>query len=707
MKNLKPIAALLAVLIIFSACSPTKNPFHEATHPESASESPGIETVGSVLPVESATEPILESATESVSAETEPIPTVTAPPEGTPGVFFVHSFEELTALTNLPEFLTYDGRPVLCITDSFPLSFPVTIPRDADLIYLPAECSGEFPLTIRCDSGIPSLTISIGTELLMESGLLSIDAPSADLTIVGDTLPSDSAVSLYCNVASYNGMPVLGEYGGAGQERLASVSLWNSSVGQSCTDATLTLHGNLAVIGVPLLLHETDVKNARVTFTTDSGRVLTTQTMDLTALTSFTVTDPDGGARTYVVTSERLSYDLPVMEIHTDGGAPIEEKNQYLFATLTIDGTAYPMQIRGRGNASWTYFPKKSYRIKLNESELLLGLPENRDWVLTSNYADKTMLRNCVAHTMAASLSGLAYTSTHIPVKLYLNGTYIGVYTFADKIEEGNGRLDLGEPIVTESGVLDVGFLVEIGWDFDEENVYNQDYFDTDVVLRIFVKEPSVPVANTPEFLSLKSCILNMENAIINDSGWEDWIDVDSWVDWFIMNEITFNTESSFYRSCYLWKEAGGKVHLGPVWDFDMAFGNHYGDLPEYDGWCTTESTYQYLSKNWMNYLMQYKSFTDRLVARWNEVKDDLLAVGLEAVDRYSAMLDGSQQQNFEVWRIMNVGIGMGSVNPYFYDTYEKQVQYVRDFIRTRWQYIDQRLNSDEYRHGDGMEETE
>ena len=214
-------------------------------------------------------------------------------------------------------------------------------------------------------------------------------------------------------------------------------------------------------------------------------------------------------------------------------------------------------------------------------------------------------------------------------------------------------------------------------------------------MFRIFIKEPEIPKANTPELLFIKRYILEMENAIVNDDGWENYIDVDSWVDWFIIHEMTFNMESAFYRSCYLWRAAGDKLKLGPVWDFDMAFGNHYGDLPGYNGWCTTESTYTYISENWMNYLMSYPAFTDRLKARWNEVKDDLLVTSLSAVDTYSAMLEGSQQQNFTVWNIMNIGVGASSVNPTIYNTYEKQVQYLRDFLNTRWHYMDTRLNGE------------
>ena len=386
---------------------------------------------------------------------------------------------------------------------------------------------------------------------------------------------------------------------------------------------------------------------------------------------------------------------VPIMEIHTDSGEDIVEKNTYIHGTLTIDGVSYAMQVRGRGNASWNQFPKKAYRIKLDDGASLFGLPQNRDFVLASNYADKSLIRNCVAHAMAASLDGLEYTPTHIPVNLYINGTYMGVYTFADKIEDGNGRLALGEKTIAQKGEADIGFLLEIGWDYDGENVYNRDYFDAQTVLRIYVKEPKIKEKNSPEFRYIKKYILDMEKAVINNDGWEEYIDVDSWIDWLIINELTFNTESSFYRSCYLWKPEGGKLKLGPVWDFDMAFGNHKGDIRGYDGWCTTEATYSYVSKNWMSYLMQSPEFYDRFKARWNEVKHDLLDTALAAVDSYSALLDGHQQENFLLWDIMDKSVGLGAVDPKVYNTYDGQVQYLRDFINTRWNYIDKRLNSD------------
>lgn len=419
-----------------------------------------------------------------------------------------------------------------------------------------------------------------------------------------------------------------------------------------------------------------------------------------TAVAETAVTTVDTAAETTIAQTiapvePSFAYEVATLNINTDGGVAITSKEEYVHGVLTLGEKTYAMKIRGRGNASWNQFPKKSYRIKLDEGASLFGMPQNRDFVLSSNYADKTLIRNCVAHNVAKSLSGLAYTPTHIPVDLYINGEYLGVYTFADKIEDGSGRLSLGETVLSDTGEADIGFLLEIGWDYDSENVYNRDYFDTNVLYRIYVKEPEITKVNSPEFRYVKKYVLDTEKAITSDSGWENYIDVDSFIDWLIVNEFTFNTESSFYRSCYLWKAEGGKLCLGPVWDFDMAFGNHKGDIKNYDGWCTTEATYSYVSENWISYLMRYDSFTDRFKARWNEVKHTLLQEALATVDGYSAALDGYQQRNFEKWDIMDKQIGLGNVNPKEYNTYDGQVEYLRNFINTRWNYIDSRINSE------------
>lgn len=611
------------------------------------------------------------------------------PARGQEGAFFVNSEEELEALSKDAAFLEYPARPALCVDTEFSFKGDVVIPRACDVYYTAASSEAwEGNLSFCFEEQTEWHLYSLLCKELLESGKITVDAPKADLFAEGGERLDFATLDLYLNAATLNGTPLPDTWGGDGRVRLSGATLTLSD-GRAVEGVTLTLRANAAEVGIPLHLSDRDLSGATLGFVSETGERLLSPAGDLKEGFSYRVEDGAGGSRTYFVTTTRLSYGVPVVEIHTDNAAPIVEKNTYLPATLVIDGTAYRMQVRGRGNASWNQFPKKSYRLKLDKGASLFSLAENRDWVLSCNYADKTLIRNCVAHTLAASMSGLDYTPTHILVNLYLNGVYQGVYTFADKIEDGEGRLDLGKP--TQN---DMGFLIEIGWDFDEENVYNRDYFDTDIILRLFVKEPEIEKPNTREFLFVKNYILQTERAIVQNRDWEEYIDVDSFVDWFLINELTFNTESSFYRSCYMYKETGGKLKLGPVWDFDMAFGNHLGDLYGYNGFCTTESTYHYITENWMDYLLEYDAFFSRVKARWNEVKDTLLQTGMSAVDAYSGKIMECQKENFLVWDILSKRVGVSSVDPERYNTYELQVEYLRDFINTRWKYLDTRLNA-------------
>ena len=485
---------------------------------------------------------------------------------------------------------------------------------------------------------------------------------------------------------------------GDGHARVSDVKLISPETGEPyegcCCSVT---DDNIITLGYPLLASDAALSSAKLMIESDGEPVQ--RVYDLRSPCYITLLDSEGGRSTYLIRAERIKHSIPIMQIYTDGAAPIVSKNEYVHSTLIIDGVEYQMKIKGRGNASWNTFPKKSYRIKLDEGAPLFGLAKNRDFTLTSNYADKSLIRNSVAHTIASTFDGLDFTSVHIPVDLYLNGEYLGVYTFSDKIEEGEGRLDFTDIEDDEPNTFwkwrDIGFLCEVGWDFDGENVYNRDYFDSEKVLRIYVKEPESEVANTPEFSYVKNYVLATEKAIVENDGWEGLIDLDSFVDWFIVTEFTFNTESAFYRSCYFWKRAGGKLMLGPVWDFDMAFGNHWGDIRGYEGWCTTESTYQYITENWMNFLITYDTFNDAVKERWNEKKEDLLDTALSAIDTYSKMLEGSEEQNFLRWDIMDKQVGDAFVSPYLYRTYESQIEYLRNFVLTRWEYMDKRINEE------------
>ena len=409
------------------------------------------------------------------------------------------------------------------------------------------------------------------------------------------------------------------------------------------------------------------------------------------------ITDTAGLSQEYSFRIVPDGKNIPVLSIYTDG--PVENRIDYVngkiyvngdnteaFAGKNIDGAT--LRIRGRGNASWDRTDKKSYRIKLDEKASVLGLKKDRDWVLVSNYYDKTLLRNVVAHSMAQQMDHLYYTPTHILVDFFLNGKYMGVYAIADKIEESNSKVD----VYNGTNPEEPGFMIEIGWDYSQPYVRDRDYFDTELLIRLFVKEPEITAQNTPELLYIKDYLKKTEDAILAGEGYEEYLDVDNMVDWFIITELTNNTEMAFYRSCYLYKPEGGRITMGPVWDFDMAFGNHEGDISNYDGWASAEATYSYVNDTWTTYLIKDPKFMDKVRARWLEVRDRLLETAKNTIDTQYALVKESADLNFKLWNIIDQKVGLGRVDHKKYNTYELQIEFLREFIIKRAAWIDKRL---------------
>ncbi|MBP1587937.1 MAG: CotH kinase family protein [Clostridia bacterium] len=472
--------------------------------------------------------------------------------------------------------------------------------------------------------------------------------------------------------------------------------------GDNAASVNVSLSGNLILAEYPMPDGDAAVRSLKLSIDGENIASADYPAEGFTAWTSYPVkvTDTGGLSREYVLTFRPAAKKLPVVSIYTD--APVETRTEYVTGTLYVNGDStedfagknldgVSIKIRGRGNASWSMTDKKSYRIKLDEKASVLGLRKNRDWVLVSTYFDKSLIRNIVAHNMAQTMEHLYYTPTHVAVDLFMNGKYVGVYTVADKIEEADHKLTVS----TGKNPAEPGFLIEIGWDYSQPYVRDKDYFDTDVIIRLFVKEPDVPYANAPEILYIKDYIRKTEQAILAGEGYEQYLDVDSMVDWFIITELTNNTEMAFYRSCYMYKPEGGKLIMGPVWDFDMAFGNHSGDIPGYDGWASAEATYWLVNDTWATYLVKDPAFMEKVKARWLEKRDLLLQTAFATVDRQYALVSPSAELNFKVWDNLTKQVGEGAVDYTVYNTYEKQVQYVREFVAARAAWIDNRLELD------------
>lgn len=390
-------------------------------------------------------------------------------------------------------------------------------------------------------------------------------------------------------------------------------------------------------------------------------------------------------------------YKIPVIYINTENKVPVTSNSQTIMATFSLDGrnTGYSdiknasIKIRGRGHSTWK-LDKKPYQIKFEEKTSVMGMTEAKRYILLANYSDKTLMRNHIAFTMAEKLNHLIFVPHTKPVDVYLNGTYIGVYGIGEKVEVRKGRIEME---MGNEFSADTGYLLEVGGFDDEDDGY---VFDTDCLKDVVVKTPEYEMINREQEQYIENYVKEAEQAVKNLSNYEDYIDIPSLIDWFILHELTYNLDCCFNRSCYMVKPANGKLQMGPPWDFDVAFGNYIYDNPNYDGWASVGSSdsSSYIKVTWMNYLLGDSRFNARLKQRWAEKKDELVSVAMSEIESTKNQIYKSQMDNFKVWDIWNIRAGYGSDAATALHSYDEQVEYLKTFIRNRKQWMDQAINN-------------
>ena len=160
---------------------------------------------------------------------------------------------------------------------------------------------------------------------------------------------------------------------------------------------------------------------------------------------------------TLPISTKEMIYQVAQLTINTENAAPImgKDKKDYVNCNFIIDseieewdynGTG---RIRGRGNSTWLWYPKKPYRIKLDKKSEILGLATEKDWVLLANYRDPTHMMNTFTFIAGEKL-GLPYTNHSRYVEVTLNGEYIGLYQLTEQVEQGSSRVAVDD----EQGML-------------------------------------------------------------------------------------------------------------------------------------------------------------------------------------------------------------------------------------------------------------
>lgn len=399
--------------------------------------------------------------------------------------------------------------------------------------------------------------------------------------------------------------------------------------------------------------------------------------IDFTEPVTMTVTTSKG-TKDYVVNV--YSYTgLPVMRIDTEGGRSITSKETYLNAHMKLtedvktrgggDVLEADLLIKGRGNSTWL-FKKKPYRLKFNEKVSLLGEHKDRSWVLLANYADKSVLRTHAAFYMG-KISNLEYTSSSHFVELFLNGKYDGTYELCEKIKVSNHRVAVG----------DDGFLLEI--DAEAEDDSDSRYFYVYSLSNpVNIKEPDVQY-NDANYNYIENFLEKVDNALYGlnfrntSTGWQAYMDMDSFVDWYLINEISHNTDSRMFKSCFMSLKRGGKLKMGPLWDFDLAFGNT-------DYWDRGPEGFWVKDADWFERLFEDPAFVNRVKERfdyfYNHLPDILNEIDAEGQYlKYSMVANENRWHSLYAYSVPNVEI---------WGSYQNEVQSVKEWLKKRMDWL-------------------
>ena len=185
----------------------------------------------------------------------------------------------------------------------------------------------------------------------------------------------------------------------------------------------------------------------------------------------------------------------------------------------------------------------------------------------------------------------------------------------------------------------------------------------------------------------------------MNGGDYESLLDVPSLVDWFLLYEFSYNLDGIFRRSDFLLKVKGGKLYFCTPWDFDYAFGNMGLDSADYHEWISlgnskTDAYDEYIKTNIMDYLLKDPNFTSQVKKRWGEVGEKMLALGLKTVDDTEKIITPSAAENFKRWDIMGTKVQFEKRDTYKIKTYSGQLDYLRDFMRPRFEWMDKTIRA-------------
>ena len=342
--------------------------------------------------------------------------------------------------------------------------------------------------------------------------------------------------------------------------------------------------------------------------------------------------------------------------------------------------TDAPLTIKGRGNSSWTNAPKKSYTLKFKSKQDFLGLEEHKSFALIANYFDKTLLRNVSAYSLAKNVfKKMSWAPSAKTVHLFIDGVYQGLYSAVESVKIAKNRVnipDISDFVPIQEKTQDMtdfdkyGFILEVN---DRKDEYFN--FSSNKGVPFSLKEPDGSDLN-PEICEKIKEKTNQIEAEIYTGNFSN-IDLYSFADWWILEELAKNTDSQFYSSCYMYFDPSDKkFHMGPVWDFDLGFGNNGVDVKT-DGFQADETQN---GANWILELKKSEDFMNIVKERWNSCRSAVESYFLNEYEDNFQSIKNDADVNFIRWPILGKSVWKAPLDCETRKTYDDEILYFKEW---------------------------
>ena len=428
----------------------------------------------------------------------------------------------------------------------------------------------------------------------------------------------------------------------------------------------------------------------------------------------------------YFMFSEDSSF-LPIIMINTLNQEIIQDSKIHAVMSIKYQGDGKFTHITDSSNiyygdigidvrgASSAWYPQTPFNIEtrtssgLSNNVSLFGMPAENDWVLISNYNDRSLLRNTLAGRLFSSMGNYASRSKLCVV--YLDSVYQGIYVFCEKLKRDKDRIDIAHLYTFENTGDDLtgGYILQQNlWDGKDGFVSNYSPIDHPGYevhyLYEYPKTDSITLAQKryiAQYVDTLEKVLYSPTFKNSQSGYRKYLDTKSFIDYFIVNEVARNIDG-FKKSIFFSKDKnsnGGKLKAGPVWDFDWAWKNIDDCFllanTSGSGWahhindCQPDNN----SNGYYIRLLQDTSFANELRCTYEAYRKTVLdtAFIFRYIDSVEQQVRFDQESHFQKWQTLGVSGPAPEINT-IPGTYGGELDYLKDWITKRLAWLDKNI---------------